>query len=164
MPDYQNSKIYKIVDNTNGNIYVGSTTEKYLSKRLQRHLSNYNQHLKGNYCNVSSFEILKNNNYHIELIENVNCNDVYELRNRERYYIENCECINKYIPNRTREERKNTEEYQIKNFIIQKKYREKHKDKIKEIVLCECGCEIRQNNLSRHKKTKKHLDLVLTNV
>ena len=143
---------------------MGSTTEKYLSKRLQRHLSNYNQHLKGNYCNVSSFEILKNNNYHIELIENVNCNDVYELRNRERYYIENCECINKYIPNRTREERKNTEEYKIKNFIIQKKYREKHKDKIKEIVLCECGCEIRQNNLSRHKKTKKHLDLVLINV
>ena len=118
MPDYQNSKIYKIVDNTNGNIYVGSTTEKYLSKRLQRHLSNYKYWIKNNKIYYSSFEIFKNNNYYIELIENVNCNDIYELRNRERYYIENCEC----------------------------------------------GCKISRGNLLRHKKSKKHLDLVLKNV
>ena len=172
MPDYQNSKIYKIVDNTNGNIYVGSTTEKYLSKRLQRHLSNYKYWIKNNKIYYSSFEIFKNNNYYIELIENVNCNDIYELRNRERYYIENCECVNINVPNRTTEEYVKTEKYKQKKSFRDKRYRVKAGEKLlekkrefnNEKVDCECGCKISRGNLLRHKKSKKHLDLVLKNV
>ena len=40
---YQKSKIYKIVDNTNNNIYIGSTCEPILSRRLAKHVSNYNE-------------------------------------------------------------------------------------------------------------------------
>ena len=29
-------KIYRIVDNTNGNIYIGKTKQKYLSSRLSK--------------------------------------------------------------------------------------------------------------------------------
>jgi predicted GIY-YIG superfamily endonuclease len=36
MPNYQDGKIYKIVDNTNGDIYIGSSTIR-LSARLQNH-------------------------------------------------------------------------------------------------------------------------------
>ena len=165
MPDYENSKIYKIYDNTNGNIYIGSTTEKYLSKRLQHHLSKYNYWIKNDRDKklfMSSYEIFNNNNYHIELIENINCKDIYELKNRERYYIENCECINRYIPNR------NMKEYREdnKSEILEKKkiYRENNKSKIKVYnttkIKCECGCEITRNGISKHKKTKKHLDLM----
>ena len=37
MVNYQLGKIYKLVDNTNGNIYIGSTCLPYLSSRLAGH-------------------------------------------------------------------------------------------------------------------------------
>lgn len=162
MPDYKNGKIYKLVCDTTNKIYIGSTTEKYLSRRLAKHIYDFKNKEKKNF--VSSYEILKNNNFHIELIENINSNDIYELHNRERYYVENTECVNIQIPNRTQRERNKTEEYTNKRIVRQKKYREKHKDKLNEKVLCECGCNVNKYNLSRHKKTKKHLELILKNV
>ena len=45
-----------------------------------------------------------------------------------------------------------------------KKYDETHKEEIKEywskIITCECGCEITQKSLTRHKKTAKHIKLM----
>jgi len=40
MVKYENSKIYKIIDNTNGNIYIGSTV-KTLSLRIAQHRASY---------------------------------------------------------------------------------------------------------------------------
>ena len=59
-------KIYKIIDNTNGNIYIGSTVQP-LSKRLVGHRSSYNQYIKGKKY-VKSCDIIKNNNYNISYI------------------------------------------------------------------------------------------------
>jgi hypothetical protein len=46
----------------------------------------------------------------------------------------------------------------------QKDYRQTNKEKIseqkKERIICECKCEIRRDNLSRHEKTKKHIKLM----
>ena len=64
------AKIYKIVDNTNDNIYIGSTC-KTLQRRLSKHKSDYKRFLKGLRRNITSFDILKNNNYKIELLEDV---------------------------------------------------------------------------------------------
>ena len=89
MVNYQEGKIYKIVDKTNGNIYIGSTAEKYLSKRLQHHISNYNYYLKNNKKYKTSYEIFKNNDFEILLLETYPCNNKYELEVKERYYIEN---------------------------------------------------------------------------
>ena len=63
------AKIYKIIDNTNGKIYIGSTC-KTLKHRLSGHERDYKRFLKGIYNNVSSFDIIKNDDYKIELIEN----------------------------------------------------------------------------------------------
>ena len=45
-----------------------------------------------------------------------------------------------------------------------KKYYHSNKDKIKEDkkqkTTCECGCIISNNHIARHRKTKKHLDMV----
>ena len=45
------------------------------------------------------------------------------------------------------------------------KYKENNKDKIKEYqkekIKCECGCLIYRNNILRHKKTDKHLQLII---
>jgi hypothetical protein len=82
-------KIYKIVDNTNGNVYIGKTKQKYLCDRLSSH--KYDK-------TCMSREIIKNRDYKIELIEET------EDETRERYWIENTECINKNIPGRTKKE------------------------------------------------------------
>jgi hypothetical protein len=42
---YNRSKIYKIVDNTNSNVYIGSATEKTLGCRLGKHKSDHNKYL-----------------------------------------------------------------------------------------------------------------------
>jgi len=107
-------KIYKIVDNTNGNIYIGITTQKYLSKRLGQHKDR---------MSCMSKEIIKNGDYKIELIEET------DDKTRERYWIENTECINKVIPGRTHKEYLNDNKEYIRDRA--KKYREKNKEKIK---------------------------------
>ena len=60
------------------------------------------------------------------------CNSKEELLQRERFYIENNNCVNKYIPNRTKED---IQEYNKKYMELNKekikKYRELNKDKKK---------------------------------
>ena len=98
MVNYQLGKVYKIVDNTNNNIYIGSTCEKYLSKRLNAHVLNYRKYLNGKYQNTTSFDIIKNENYDIVLLESFPCDDKNQLHARERHYIETNECLNKIHP------------------------------------------------------------------
>ena len=136
MVNYQNGKIYKIVDKTNNNIYIGSTTEKYLSQRLQKHIYCYKKYINPNKKQyyMTSFEIIKNNDFEILLLETYPCNNKYELEQRERYYIENNVCINKVIPTRTHKEWHKVYCENNKEKIKEKKkeYYENNKDKIKE--------------------------------
>ena len=68
MPDYQLGKIYKIVDNTNKNIYVGSTCEPTLARRLAKHVNTFKDWKKGGKCHfVTSFKIIENQNFDIFL-------------------------------------------------------------------------------------------------
>jgi len=98
------AKVYKIYDNTNGNVYFGSTKQP-LSKRLQQHKISFKSHLKDkSKKKCTSFEILKNDNYTISLVEEFSCQNKEQLRARERHYIENNECVNKCIPLRTARE------------------------------------------------------------
>ena len=97
---YQRGKIYKLVDRTNVNIYIGSTI-KTLNTRLQGHKDAYKRYKKDEYHFITSFEIIENDDYYIELIELFPCNNRYELETREKYYIKHNICVNKYIPNRT---------------------------------------------------------------
>ena len=94
MTDYQLGKIYKIVDNTNDNVYIGSTC-KSLAQRLSGHVDTYKQYLKGKYHYVTSFDIIQNNNYDMILIENYPCDYKDELLARERYWCNKINSINK---------------------------------------------------------------------
>jgi len=110
-------KIYKIIDNTNDDTYIGKT-EQTLTERLSKHKYDYKT---GKNC--SSCIILKNGDYKIELVEET------DDETRERYWIENIECVNKNIPGRTDKERyQDQREYRLDK---QKKYNENNKDKIK---------------------------------
>lgn len=103
---YKRGKIYKIVCNTTGLQYIGSTCEPTLARRLVMHRASYNNYLKGKGTNTTSFEILKNNNYSIILVEDCPCERKEQLLQRERYLIENTECVNKYRPITSAEEKK----------------------------------------------------------
>ena len=145
--DYNNSKIYKIIDNTNGNIYIGSTTRK-LSQRLGAHTRQYKHYCNGKSNFISSFDIIKNMSYEIILIEEVNCSNKEQLLKIEREHIEANECINIRIPSRSQKEYieyqkeynyvnrdKIKEHYEANRDEIiekQKKYNELNKDTIKE--------------------------------
>ena len=90
---YENGKIYKITDNTNGNVYYGST-QKSLNRRLSDHKYDYKRREKEGNVRTSSI-IICNNDYKMELVEDFPCNSRKELEERESYYINNFECINK---------------------------------------------------------------------
>eukprot|EP01050_Picozoa_sp_SAG11_P031786 SAG11_NODE_10028_length_861_cov_30.934383_2_plen_208_part_00 len=131
MVNYNNGKIYKIVCNITGLVYVGSTTRKYLSQRLVLHKCNYQRYIqKKSTSYYTSFKILENNDYDIILLESVICDNKDELHKRERYYIETFDCVNKCIPGRTKQER-----YQIdKDNVLkhQKEYYKNNKERIQE--------------------------------
>jgi hypothetical protein len=123
MPDYSKSKIYKLTSSNSNDIYIGSTTLK-LANRKAHHISNYKRYLinKGNY--ITSIKIIEyGGDIDICLLEEYPCNNKEQLHQRERFYIENNCCVNKYIPLRkiNKDEKK----------IYDKEYCELNKDKIK---------------------------------
>jgi hypothetical protein len=157
MVNYQNGKIYKIVDNTNGNVYIGSTC-KILYERIAGHKYDYKKYLKGYYHFVTSFKILENKDYKIELIELYPCNSKIELHKRERYYIENNECVNKVIPSRTPKESQKEYYKNNKNDIkeSQKEYYKNNKNEINKKHNCNCGGKYTLSHKGQHFKSKKH--------
>jgi len=92
--DYSQGKIYKIVCNKTGLVYIGSTSSS-LETRLKGHENDCKRYLnkKTNHL-ISSIFVIVNNDYKIELIENYPCNNKQELIKREYYYIDNIDCIN----------------------------------------------------------------------
>lgn len=137
MNKYQNGKIYKIICNVTGDVYVGSTI-KILKKRLCQHKS----HAKKT-RNICSYIIIDRGDYKIELIEDYPCNNSKELRKREGYYQKEIDCINKRIAGRDckgwREDNKEHLKIKRKQYCIdnvesiaeyQKEYSKNNKEKL----------------------------------
>ena len=103
MPDYKQGKIYKIVCNVTGKVYIGSTIET-LARRLAGHRTAYKTFKEGKSTNVTAYQIIEQGNYDIVLIETCPCESKDELHKRERYFIESLDCVNKIIPTRTKKE------------------------------------------------------------
>ena len=100
MSRYRNAKIYKVVSNKSGLIYVGSTCLT-LPQRISQHERDYKQYLKtGKKYNVymSSFKVLEGGDAKIMLLENYPCKNRKQLHAREVYNIDKLNCINKNIP------------------------------------------------------------------
>ena len=121
--------IYKITDNTNSNVYYGSTTET-ISRRMKGHRCCYKRWVGGKGDNCRSFDIIKNADYLYSLVEQVECENKVGLLQRERWWIENNECINKVIPARSRKEYRE----QNRELILEynKQYREQNRELINE--------------------------------
>lgn len=100
--------IYKLFCNKTNKCYIGSTTTK-LNKRINKHKSDYKLFIEGKQINkCSSVEIIRENDYQIIILEEIEINTLEELNERykiERKYIEsNLNTVNKIIPSRTTKE------------------------------------------------------------
>ena len=73
---YENGKIYKIVCNITGEVYIGST-KNTLEYRLQRHKMDKT---------CISRNIINRGDYEMKLIKNYPCNSLYELEEEEKKY------------------------------------------------------------------------------
>ena len=163
--DYSKSKIYKLIDNTNNNVYIGSTCQS-LAQRLVGHIRSYKGYTVGSQNYMTSFEIIKNGNYDMVLLEECSCENKEQLHAIERKHIDDNNCINKFKPNKNDTDFKQwQEDYYVQNKVklndYSKKYNDINKDKINEYrnqaVTCECGCIVKKSTISQHRKSKKHL-------
>tara|TARA_R110000744_G_scaffold74952_1_gene149459 strand:- start:57 stop:581 length:525 start_codon:yes stop_codon:yes gene_type:complete len=168
MSDYKNGKIYQLVCNETGEIYVGSTVRS-LEDRLDSHKRTNN--------NCYSNQIIDRNNYYIELLENYPCNNVYELERKEGEYQKSMKCVNHNIAGRTKEEYHQDNKIKINakrairrlnNLEDNKEYHKQYciknaewmKEKNHKIINCECGRVVKYHSLSKHKRSKRHIDLM----
>ena len=83
MPDYSLGKIYKIVCNTTGLTYYGSTCEPTLARRLAGHTGGYRRWKNGKKVRkLSSYQIFDVDDYVIVLVELFPCSDNMELNKK----------------------------------------------------------------------------------
>ena len=128
-------RVYRIVCKSTNKQYVGSTIYP-LKFRLQRHEKAFAGHLRNpdkvSYC--ASFDILKENNYEILLLELNEYETRNELLEHEKYYIQSLEnVVNRYIPSRTQKEyyKDNINHYKEKYQNI------KNTDRFKQRIECQ---------------------------
>lgn len=152
MPNYKNGMIYKLVNDENDDIYIGSTSQT-LPKRLGNHKAKYKCYLNNsNSYFITSFNIIKYQSCKIILIEEFPCKSKIELEKRERHYIDTLKCVNKIIPTRSKNEyRKIHREKMLqekKMFYIKNK--ERYSQKAKETYMINKK-QIRQNQHDYYK-------------
>ena len=98
MNKYENGKIYKVVNDTINIVYIGSTIQT-LNSRMASHRSSYKKKLTSTYSKWGDINDCK-----IILIEKYCCNNLIELKQRERFFIETTINCNHILPLRTKKE------------------------------------------------------------
>jgi hypothetical protein len=145
--DYSQTKIYKIeptCPHEEGEVYYGSTTKKYLSQRFATHFCNYRNNRNKTTARVL-FEKYGVENCAIELVESYPCKTSDERKQREGHYIRTIPCVNRQIPDRTRQEYEEThieerrercrqwrETHAEENREYHRQYRETHAEQVRE--------------------------------
>jgi len=148
MERYANGKIYKLVNNTDDEIYIGSTCDS-LARCRWTHKGMAK--LKGdekvyNHLNQIGWDDVK-----IILIESFPCGNRTELKKRERYWFDRMiPSLNSRKPSKSDEERKIMSEKR-------KMYKKIYRTQDYTCDLCQTTCKITVKQ--RHIETKKHQKL-----
>ncbi len=192
MVNYSKGKIYMIepiCEYDEGDVYIGSTTKKYLSDRMSQHRLDFKSNKVRSSILFNKYGV---ENCKIVLVENYPCDSKEELIAKEAEYIRKLKCINKVIPDRNRHEyyndnkeiiKQRTKTWQQENKskvdTYNKQYYKNNMEQIKEQtdqyrtinkgninlkqkekVQCECGCMIVKRAFKLHTESKKHQDLM----
>ena len=162
MPDYKNSKIYKILNSIDDEVYVGSTTAS-LSKRMGKHRSDFhNNESKQTYKIYKHMHKVGVDNFYIELIETCPCTSREELAAKEGQWIRQIGTLNKIISGRSNKEywQDNIERKREIARTFYDTHQERILQGIKERCTCECGTDVNIHHIARHRNTTKHKQLM----
>ena len=184
MSDYSKSIIYTI--KTGDSLYVGSTCN--FSNREYDHNKRI-YHDDGSKYNLKLYKTIRENGYiwNIKPYKEYPCNDIIELELEEERIRQllnadlNGKCCRTGL-SRKDYQKKYRDKNKEKTIEYHKEYYNKNKDKLMEQVKkysdnnkvkinernaeqikCECGCNVARSSLSRHKKSKKHIELIKKN-
>ncbi len=158
--DYSKGKIYKISNDFDNNIYVGSTCD-ILSKRFSNH------RVKIKRCpDYPLYKLMIEfgiDRFRIDVIEECPCQDIYELRQKEGKWIREIGTLNQREAGLSQTESKRKYEKKNKEMIkaYQKKYREENNEEMKEKnkeyreKTKEQAKEYRENNKETAKEYQK---------
>ena len=176
MDDYSQSSIYKICCNDLNveDIYIGSTCN--LKQRIMNHKNKYNSKCR----NYRVYNFIRDyggfENWSFIELENVNVENVKDLRIYERKWIDLLKpSLNTQLPTRTKHEyykdnaekiKKNVKQYSIDNKDKIKEYKRQYgidnKEKLNkqngEKIKCECGIIYTKHHRARHFRTQRHLN------
>lgn len=180
--------IYKIICNLDSSFcYIGSTFNQ-LRHRWQGHKASY-KNIRGEMDIHKYFDKYDIKNFKIILIKSYNCfrENLFDLKHLHAYetlWINKTKnCINKRLPftpikpkernkiyrqnnkNKIANAKKIYRDNNLEKFKnYHKEYYQNNKEKIlqkmKEKVKCECGCIVNKDNLKRHQRSKKHINLL----
>ena len=167
---YKNAVVYKIVNNRDDKIYVGSTCMS-LYDRMYKHLSDSKRRekMRNVYDHLNSIGW---DNVWGEILEHYPCNSREDLRIRERYWFDELHPeLNTRKPFTTKKEKQENMNklkrefwYKHRDVLLEKKRiyaqanREHINQKKKEVMLCSaCNCNICINHKTRHERTLKHI-------
>ena len=144
--DYSKCCIYKIEHIENESlVYVGHTTN--FNKRKGHHKCSCKNENNKNY-NLKVYQMIRDNGgfdrFKMIEVEKYPCKDKREAERREY------EVMKELKANMNA----------IKSFLTEEERKEYNKEYFKEKITCKCGCEVNKNSLKRHKRTKKHTDLI----
>ena len=179
---------YKLVCKTDETIYyIGSTSN--MKERIRKHKVSTNKPNDILY-NTKTYNIIRANggfdNFKFINLGNIKNVTKKEARHTEQAFINlfkpNMNTINSYLTDEERKEyvkARNNKIYENNKEQIRaqhKEYYEQHKkqikarhkeyyeqNKISEKMTCECGSFLRKSNLTRHKRSKKHINLIKNN-
>jgi len=156
------SLIYKIYckDSNIKDCYIGSTNN--LTNRKRSHKFRCNNPIGEGY-NLKVYTFIRANggytNWEFEVLETFNTIDKQDLHKIERKYIEsNNSTLNNDIPTRTKQEYSKHKKEYFKEY--HQEYYINNKEVIQQKIKCECGCMINSCNIIRHKKSKRHIELM----
>ena len=162
---YTKAVIYKIVHNENELlVYVGSTCVFASRKHHHKHSCNVPNNKKYNY---NLYKMIRENGgwdcFRMVIIEEYPCDNKTQLCIREE------ELRVEYNANMNERTAYGLDKQRVKEY--QKEYRQDNKNQLieysreynqqlNEKITCQCGRVIRKGDLNRHKKTKKHNNLL----
>ena len=181
--NFQKAKIYKIWNNTNDKLYIGSSCST-LGNRMAKHRYNARNSTENSLL-YDEMRRLGIDNFFIELMEETPCENIEQLRAIEGKYIRKYGTLNKIIAGRTNKEwfdenreykremdrmyrqshkeqnsenckkwRENNKEYKSQKA---KEYRAKNEHIIKQSHMCEiCGGQYQSKAKLKHQRTDKH--------
>jgi hypothetical protein len=172
-------RVYRIVAIEGPEVYVGSTLLATRDRFIQ-HKGQYKRWKNGKSNGCSVYELFDKygvDNCRMILIKEYEVEDRQHLEVYETLWVKKMKAINKYEPcgglllkqykkqycEANKEKNKQYREANSNKLKEQKRrYYEANKEKIleqkKQIITCECGAELRYNNIPEHRKTKTHTD------